>query len=119
MPREVLAILDDIVLACFELKSFRLRIPTLETLRTDPLARRAVERNLEIIGEAVKSIPASLLSKYPHIPWRNIAGMRDLLIHAYFNVDIKILWDVLTDRIDDLHQAAVTMREEEIRAERD
>jgi uncharacterized protein with HEPN domain len=51
----------------------------------------AVSRAIEIIGEAVKRIPDSVRSQYSHIPWRDIAGMRDKLIHDYFNTDVEII----------------------------
>ena len=54
----------------------------------------AVQRRLEIIGEAVKHLPKDLLEKYPDIPWRQVASMRDLLIHEYFNVSISQVWEV-------------------------
>ena len=53
----------------------------------------AVIRAIETIGEAVKNIPESIRSKYPNVPWRAIAGMRDKLIHQYFSVDIDVLWE--------------------------
>lgn len=54
-------------------------------------------RRLEIIGEAVKNLPADLKEKYPHIPWKQIAGMRDMLIHEYAGVSLERVWKVVTD----------------------
>ena len=55
----------------------------------------AVVRKLEIIGEATKHIPSNLRKKYPEIPWKQIAGMRDRLIHVYFDVDLDLVWKIL------------------------
>lgn len=55
----------------------------------------AVVRSIEIIGEAVKKVPVSLRNKYPSIPWKKMAGMRDKLIHEYFGVDLEIIWMVI------------------------
>ena len=52
----------------------------------------AVVRAIEVIGEAAKNIPEFIKSKYPNIPWKDMAGMRDKLIHAYFGVDLEVLW---------------------------
>ena len=59
----------------------------------------AVSRGLEIIGEAVKRIPDSVRSQYPDIPWRDIAGMRDKLIHDYFNADVRIIWKAVQEDV--------------------
>lgn len=53
----------------------------------------AVIREIEIIGEATKNLSANLKNKYPEIPWRQMAGMRDKLIHSYFGVDLDAVWD--------------------------
>jgi uncharacterized protein with HEPN domain len=56
------------------------------------LIQDAVIRQLEIIGEAVKSLPVAICDKYPHIPWQDIAGTRDKLIHHYFGVSLDEVW---------------------------
>ena len=57
--------------------------------------RDATIRRLEIIGEATKNISEDIKKKYPNVEWRKIAGTRDIIIHAYFSVDIDIIWDII------------------------
>lgn len=52
-------------------------------------------RRIEVIGEAVKNISNSLKKKYPEIEWAKIAGTRDIIIHAYFSVDLDLVWDII------------------------
>lgn len=59
----------------------------------------AVMRNLEIIGEAAKHISAEVRAQHPDVDWRRIAGLRDVVIHEYFGVDIEIVWDVVTREV--------------------
>ena len=73
----------------------------------------AVVRRLEIIGEASKNIPPSLKEKYPKIPWRKITGMRDVLIHGYFGVNMKLVWDASTQDIMELKKEIKMILKEE------
>jgi uncharacterized protein with HEPN domain len=64
----------------------------------------AVIRRLEIIGEAVKNLPLALRMQHPQVPWREMAGMRDVLIHQYFGVDLKLTWKVVQQDLPELEQ---------------
>lgn len=62
----------------------------------------AVTRSIEIIGEASKQVPQSIKDDYPEIPWKEIAGMRDKVIHQYFGINIKILWNTARQELPQL-----------------
>ena len=64
--------------------------------------QNAVIRSLEIIGEAVKSIPQKIKIKYKSIPWKEIAGTRDKIIHHYFGVDLELVWKIVQENISNL-----------------
>ena len=72
---------------------------TYDTFVNDEVLTRAFARSLEIIGEAVKKLPDDLRIKYPFVDWKDIAGMRDVLIHNYFGVDPELVWDVVQNEI--------------------
>jgi hypothetical protein len=88
------AFLADIVEAARRAMTYTEGMTYAEFLQ-DRKTQDAVIRNLEIIGEAVKPIPQVVRDKAPHTPWKNIAGMRDKLIHHYFGVNLDIVWAVL------------------------
>ena len=75
----------------------------IEEFVNDDKTSSAVIRKLEIIGEATKNLPEEITNKYLDIPWKSISGMRDRLIHAYFGVDLKIVWDTVQHYLKDLH----------------
>ena len=62
----------------------------------------ATRKALEIMGEAAKKIPASFRAKHPEVPWKQIAGMRDILVHEYFGVDLAEVWHTVTQDIPEL-----------------
>jgi uncharacterized protein with HEPN domain len=70
----------------------------------DATLQRAFVRSLEIIGEATKKLPEELKRNYPNIEWKVIAGMRDRLVHGYFGIDYDIVWDVVKNKIPQLHK---------------
>lgn len=75
-----------------------------EDLMEDETLKRAFVRSLEIIGEATKKIPADFKVKWNTIQWKNMAGMRDRLIHDYIGVNYAIVWDVMKNKIPDMHK---------------
>lgn len=77
----------------------------------DETLKRAVVRSLEIIGEATKKIPADFKYKWNSIQWKNMAGMRDRLIHDYMGVNYFIVWDVVKNKIPELHDQIVDVLE--------
>ena len=73
-----------------------------ENFIDDEIVKRAIVRSLEIIGEASKKIPADYKVKWNSIQWKNMAGMRDRLIHDYQGVNYSIVWDVVKNKIPEL-----------------
>ena len=68
------------------------------------ILKRAVARSLEIIGEAVKNISKNTRSQNPEIYWKEIAGLRDKLIHHYFGIDYELVWEVIQNEVPDLYR---------------
>lgn len=89
---------NDILYAIRKIDEFTNGL-TYEEFLEDEKTQFAVIRAIEVIGEATKNIPDSVKANYTSIPWRNISGMRDKLIHAYFGIDMDILWKTATEEI--------------------
>ena len=101
MKREFFDYVEDVIEAMSNSEEFVRGMKYEEFIR-DQKTIYAVVRALEIIGEAVRKIPASVRNQHPEIPWKNMAGMRDKLIHEYFGVNFRIVWDAVQKDIPPL-----------------
>lgn len=101
MKEEFLDYVEDIIEAMNNAMSFVEGMEYDDFLK-DRKTYYAVIRAMEIIGEAVKKIPEFVKNRYPQIPWRDMAGMRDKLIHEYFGVNLRAVWDTVKQDIPNL-----------------
>lgn len=90
--------LDDILEAIKRIEKYTKGL-TLRSLKKDDLTIDGVVRNLEIIGEAAKNIPGQVKQKYAEIGWKKISGLRDILAHEYFGVDLEVVWDIVKNKL--------------------
>lgn len=105
MPRDADLYLADILEACRRIQDYTAGLGY-TVFAADNRTTDAVLRNLEILGEAVKRLPPRMLAEAPEIPWRDLAGLRDILAHAYFSVDLTLIWDIVQNELPALETAA-------------
>jgi uncharacterized protein with HEPN domain len=103
MTRDMRLYIEDILGSIAKIEQYTKDINENKFL-TDTQIQDSVLRRLEIIGEAVKNIPDDFRNKYPQIPWKRIAGLRDVLIHEYFGVNLRRAWKVAKEDILTLKQ---------------
>ena len=103
--------LDDILESIEKIESYLDDVSENE-FENNPEKQDAVIRRLEIIGEAVKHIPQNIREKYSDIPWREIAGMRDIMIHEYFGVSISLIWKTVNTDLIKLKNKLLNIRNE-------
>ena len=108
MSKDIQVYLEDIVDSIEKIETY-VKGFSFEDFSKNTERQDAVIRRLEVLGEAVKSIPAELRNQYATIPWKQIAGMRDILIHDYANVSLKRVWNVLTGELAPLKEAVQNM----------
>ena len=102
MSKEPIEFLKHIADECTYLLSISKGLSK-DTFLDDETLKRAVVRSLEIVGEATKKIPADFKVIWSSVQWKNMAGMRDRLIHDYIGVNYSIVWDVLINKIPELN----------------
>jgi uncharacterized protein with HEPN domain len=107
LSRDVRLYLDDAITACEKILRYTQGMRR-DEIRADDKTYDAVQRNLFVLGEAVKKVPEDIRARHPEIAWKKIAGLRDFLAHAYFAVDDDILADLIESKVPEL---LVQMRE--------
>lgn len=101
MSRDSTLLIDDMITACEKIGRYVAGRPR-SAFESDEQAFDAVLKNLEVIGEAAKRLPADVKDSCPGIAWRDIAGLRDIIVHEYFGLDLDIVWDVIDSRVPSL-----------------
>jgi uncharacterized protein with HEPN domain len=99
--RDYTLYLKDILAAIDAIEGFVAGM-SLKTFQADDKTVSAVIRKLEIIGEAAKQVPDEVRQDYSSVPWKEMAGMRDKLIHFYFGADHELVWKTVTERLPKL-----------------
>jgi len=103
MQREPSVSLEDILSAAVKIEKFTRGISYDDFVDND-LISDAVIKNILVIGEATKNITIEIKKMNPEVEWRKMAGMRDVMIHGYFSVNYRIVWDVVQNKIPPLRQ---------------
>lgn len=99
--------LQDILEAIADIESFTQGVD-FDSFQANREKVLAVVKSIEILGEAVKKIPEDRRSQYPEVPWQAVAGMRDVLVHEYWGIDVNIVWSTVQRRLPEL-KAVVEM----------
>ncbi len=109
MSRDVELYLVDIAESCRRITAYAEGL-SYEQFAGDDKTVDAVARNLGVIGEAVKRLPTAWKKRHPEVDWRKIASLRDILVHAYFGIDLEILWDIVQNKVPALARTVAAMR---------
>lgn len=101
--RDAKLLLDDILTSIAKIERYLAGLDR-EQFLNDEKSIDAVVRNLEIIGEATRQLPDEFTAQSPHIPWAQMAGLRNRIVHEYFGLDLDIIWEITQHDLSPLRQ---------------
>ncbi len=116
MKKDPFVFIEHIFQSINDIENFSKNLEKNEFMK-NKLKQNAIIRSLEVIGEAIKNIPDSFRENYPAIPWKDMAGMRDKLVHHYFGVDLGLVWKVLEEDIPFLKEEILKIRKDTKKSE--
>lgn len=111
MQKQYKIYFEDILAASEKIEAY-IKGLNYEDFTKNSLVIDGVIRNLAIIGEAVKSIPSEIKKKYTDIEWKKVAGLRDIIVHKYSEVNTKIIWDIIEHKLPELRKLVKKILEE-------
>ena len=100
--RDPLVLLEDIMMAIQKISRYTSQMDQNAFLKDELID--GVDRNLEIIGEAARQLPEEFRRVHSHIPWTQIAGLRNRIVHDYFGLDLEIIWEIIQHNLPELEQ---------------
>ncbi len=103
MPRDYRVFLDDILESTGKVLEYVDGLSAAQFF-ADRKTVEAVVWNLQIIGEAAKNVPEEIRSRYPQVPWRDMAGLRDIIVHQYFGIKLDLIWKVIQSDLPRLEE---------------
>jgi len=105
MPRDYKVYAEDIIESIRRIREYTQGL-SLEALKADTKTLDAVVRNLEVIGEAARSIPEHVRLAHSEVDWKNVVGLRNILVHEYFGIDADIIWDIVQNKLERLRESS-------------
>ncbi len=113
MPRDYKLYLEDILEAAQRIVAYVQGVAAQTEFTSNQMMVDAVLYNLQVIGEAVKQVPPEVRSRYPDVEWRKIGGLRDIIAHEYFGVNLSIIWDIVQNKVPGLCTSVAALLQHE------
>jgi uncharacterized protein with HEPN domain len=111
MKKDDSVYLHHILAAIKRIETYSKGVSFQELLQTEIL-QDGVVRQLEIIGEAARNLSSDLIQKHPEVPWAEIIGLRNRIAHAYYNIDLGVVWDIVQEDLPSLKRDVVRILDE-------